>query len=112
MIRKLKAAAEEVRRRETEGVQQLRAVIEKYKLTRTHLTLVMKGMGARRGRADKTESKSAPKYRSPDNPAAVWSGHGRRPAWLIKALNDGKGIEEFLIRDAEEEPCNGSSTLN
>jgi DNA-binding protein H-NS len=37
----------------------------------------------------------AAKYRGPHG--EEWSGRGRRPAWLSKALADGKSVGDFLI---------------
>jgi DNA-binding protein H-NS len=111
-IRELQAEADEIRRNEQEGMTRLRAVIEKYKLGRTHLKMAMNDMGARRGTPAHTKSKRAPKYRSLDNPAVVWSGRGRRPAWLVAALKDGRTIDEFLIPDAQEEIGDRPSALS
>ena len=32
---------------------------------------------------------AAPKYRNPDNPKQIWSGRGKQPAWVQKALANG-----------------------
>jgi DNA-binding protein H-NS len=40
-----------------------------------------------------------PKYRNPKQPSETWSGRGKRPRWLAAALNNGRKIEEFLIRE-------------
>jgi DNA-binding protein H-NS len=40
-----------------------------------------------------------PKYRNPKQPSETWSGRGKRPRWLTAALNNGRKIEEFLIRE-------------
>ncbi len=38
----------------------------------------------------------ATKYCDPKNPDNVWSGRGKRPAWLREQLEQGHTIEEFL----------------
>lgn len=39
-----------------------------------------------------------PKYRNPTKPEETWSGRGRRPRWLAKALNNpGATLEDFQI---------------
>jgi DNA-binding protein H-NS len=40
----------------------------------------------------------APKYRNPENPADVWTGRGRQPAWFVAALKK-RGVtkEDLLI---------------
>jgi DNA-binding protein H-NS len=42
-----------------------------------------------------------PKYRNPKEPFETWSGRGKQPRWLAAALNTGRTIEEFMIRNAE-----------
>ena len=111
-IKELQAQAEAIRRNEQDGMEQLRAVIEKYKLGLAHLKMAMGDMGKRRSTRIRPKSKAAPKYRSLDNPSIVWSGRGRRPAWLVAALKDGRTIDEFLIPDAQEEIGDRPSALN
>lgn len=43
------------------------------------------------------KSKAAPKYRNPENPAETWTGRGRKPHWVHKALTDGVDISELEI---------------
>jgi DNA-binding protein H-NS len=38
-----------------------------------------------------------PKYRNPLSPSETWSGRGKRPRWLIRALNSGHKIDDFKI---------------
>jgi DNA-binding protein H-NS len=40
------------------------------------------------------------KFRNTDNLTETWTGRGRRPEWLKKALEDGQKIEDFAIRKA------------
>lgn len=40
--------------------------------------------------------KVAPKYRDPDS-GATWTGRGRAPAWVVKAEQEGKSRDNFLI---------------
>jgi DNA-binding protein H-NS len=42
-----------------------------------------------------------PKYRNPNEPSETWSGRGKQPRWLTKALNTGHAIEEFVISNLE-----------
>lgn len=46
---------------------------------------------------DQRTGKSKPKYRNPDNPSEVWTGRGKRPAWLVAKLDEGADIEDFAI---------------
>lgn len=40
--------------------------------------------------------KVLPRYRNPDS-AETWSGRGKRPRWLVAALDAGRELQEFLI---------------
>lgn len=51
---------------------------------------------AAKGKA-KTGAKVAPKYRNPDDAAQTWTGRGRQPLWVAKALEEGKTLESLLI---------------
>jgi len=110
-IKELQARAEEIRRNEQQGMEQLRAVIDKYRLGPGHLKLVMGGMSTHRGARPRTKSKVAPKYRHPDNAAIVWSGRGRKPSWVVAALKSGRTIDEFLIRGTPEETSDQISAV-
>ncbi|AGI69115.1 histone-like H-NS family protein [Octadecabacter antarcticus 307] len=38
-----------------------------------------------------------PLYRNPGDPEQTWSGRGRRPLWLLKLLETGHDLSEYLI---------------
>lgn len=40
---------------------------------------------------------AAPKYRHPENPSLTWSGRGRKPKWIVEAIEAGKSVEDFAI---------------
>ena len=42
--------------------------------------------------------KVQPKYRNPANNEETWAGRGKPPRWLANYLDQGRTIEEFLIR--------------
>ena len=50
--------------------------------------------------------KVLPKYSNPSAPEETWSGRGKRPRWLVAALQSGHKIEDFLIAATEELPGN------
>ena len=110
-IKQLQAEAEEIRRNEREGVEQLRAVIKKYKLGPAHFKLAMSGTGTPAVTHPRPKLKPVPKYRNPDD-EAVWSGRGRRPTWLIAALNEGRTLDEFVIREGAEETSETPLAVN
>ena len=48
--------------------------------------------------ATRKRQKNPPKYRNPENPDMTWTGMGRKPGWVIDALNSGKSLDDLLIR--------------
>lgn len=40
--------------------------------------------------------KNAFKYFHPTDPKVGWTGHGRRPAWVIKWVEDGNSLDSLL----------------
>lgn len=53
----------------------------------------------RPAKAKKTgpKRKVAPKYKNPENPEQTWSGRGRRPDWVNKALAAGASLDDMSI---------------
>jgi DNA-binding protein H-NS len=41
-----------------------------------------------------------PKYRNPQSPSETWSGRGKQPRWLVAAIQSGRKIDDFKIREA------------
>ncbi|QNP41407.1 H-NS histone family protein [Lysobacter solisilvae (ex Woo and Kim 2020)] len=54
--------------------------------------------GARKTTKGYKLGKVAPKYRNPANAGETWAGRGKPPRWLATYLDNGRKIEEFLIR--------------
>lgn len=77
----------EARKRE-EALAELKEVAKKHGFDIADLTS-SKGKGGK--------SVAAIRYRDPENPKATWTGRGRKPNWLVKALDAGKSIEDFAI---------------
>ncbi|GGA94254.1 H-NS histone family protein [Allosediminivita pacifica] len=42
-------------------------------------------------------SKGSPKYANPQDPTQTWTGRGRKPNWVIEALDEGKSLEQLAI---------------
>ena len=54
--------------------------------------------GAVKSKAPKKPTqKAAPKYANPADPSQTWTGRGRRPAWVISALEAGKSLDDMAI---------------
>lgn len=49
------------------------------------------------GKTPRRTTPVAPKYRNPHNQLDTWSGRGRKPAWFIVALGQGKTAEDLAI---------------
>ena len=102
-IDSLKREADELRRKEIEGVVgRIKEAIHAYGLTASDLGLG----GARMARAPKAAKKRAGrkaakagaavvKYR--DEAGNTWGGRGPRPAWLRNALAAGKQLSDFAV---------------
>ena len=56
-------------------------------------------------RADRPPRRSypkvLPKYYNPTTPTETWSGRGKKPRWLVAALQSGHKLEDFKIENAE-----------
>ncbi len=46
----------------------------------------------------KKRGKVAPKYRNPANSRETWTGRGRKPAWVVAALDSGKKLQDLAIK--------------
>lgn len=42
------------------------------------------------------EKERSIKYQNPKNPEETWTGRGRKPTWLVEALDAGQSLEDFL----------------
>lgn len=87
-INALKVQAEQLRIRErAQFIAEVRERIHAYEITAADLFGKPKGV--------KAVGKVAVKYR--DNNGNAWSGRGKRPFWMVKALAAGKKLEDFLV---------------
>ncbi len=81
-IKALQAEAEELRL--AEGIEQLRVVIRKYGVGLPHFKIALDTDKKRK------QKRLLPTHRNPNNPAETWTGRGRKPRWLVAALDAGK----------------------
>lgn len=51
----------------------------------------------------KVKKKALPKYQNIEDSSQTWTGRGRKPAWLVEALESGKELESFLIEHEKQE---------
>lgn len=45
----------------------------------------------------KPRAKVAPKYANPADPSQTWTGRGRKPRWVVAALDAGKTLDDLAI---------------
>ena len=85
---KLQKAIVRARQRERATVkQELKALAEKRGFT---LSELFDGRSKRKS--------VTPKYANPDDPSQIWTGRGRRPAWLVaKMKKRGTKLQDFAL---------------
>lgn len=94
-IEELKQKAEEARKQELAAViNDIKAKIAEHGLTAADLGLA--GGSRRATAAPRAGGKVPPKYRGPNG--ELWTGRGRKPAWVVAQLNSGRSLSEFEIR--------------
>jgi DNA-binding protein H-NS len=92
---KLLAQAESMREQEiADAVADIKRKIDLYGLTAEDLGLAKStGPGATR-----SKNKAVVKYRGPNG--ETWSGgRGRKPQWVTQALQQGRNLEEFAVKN-------------
>lgn len=48
-------------------------------------------------KSTKPRKKVAPKYANPADKSQTWTDRGRRPAWVVKALEAGNALDDLTI---------------
>lgn len=95
-LRSLRAHVEaEIRRR---GSATHRLVKRVQKLAAEHGLSLAELLNSAGSEADPTVSKRSGKpikYRNPANPAQGWTGHGRKPGWVITFLENGGTLDKL-----------------
>lgn len=97
---KLMAQAEQLRQKETEdAIADIKAKMKAYGLTPQDLgfAAIGGGNGRRAPRGPGAKSAAPAKYRGP-NGESWGGGRGRKPQWVVKALAQGRKLEEFEVR--------------
>ena len=56
-------------------------------------------LGSQSGSVSKPRKRGTvpPKYRNPANADETWTGRGRKPKWVVAALEAGSSLDDFLI---------------
>lgn len=82
------AIADFEKKKKKEALEEIKAVAEKHGFEVADLV-----EGGKKSKRSKIE----PKYRNPKNSAETWTGRGRKPKWLMEAIETGEELESFLI---------------
>jgi DNA-binding protein H-NS len=94
------------RKAEKLRTQELDEVISRIKVAIAHYGISAEQLGygasAKATRAVRVKSSSGPSSRTSyaDDHGNSWSGHGRRPGWLLEALAAGKTLEQMATPSA------------
>lgn len=90
-IAALQKLAEQARQEEVAAViAEIKAKMAEYSITVEDLGLAPRSRGRKKG------STGVAKYRNPAT-GEQWSGKGRKPGWLVRALEQGRSLEEFRV---------------
>lgn len=95
---KLLAEAERMREQEiADAIADIKRKVDLYGLTAADLGFAKSGPGGGGGRAKAVKSPVV-KFRGPNG--ETWSGgRGRKPQWVQQALQQGRSLEEFAVKD-------------
>lgn len=90
-IAALQKQAEEARKQEMASVvAEIKAKMAEYGITMEDLGSAVRSKGRRRA------ASGVAKYRNPAT-GEQWTGKGRKPGWMVQALEQGRSMEEFRI---------------
>lgn len=85
----LQRQAEDARKREVaDGVAQIKKIMADVGIT-------LSDLGCKQSRRA-AGGENVARYRNPDN-GSTWTGRGRKPDWINKALAEGRSLESFAI---------------
>jgi DNA-binding protein H-NS len=85
-------------KRKTDALNAARALVAQYGYDMSDiLTPSGKLPGHNAGKKIKTSKSGPPKYRNPTNPDETWTGHGRRPKWVLDYVAEGNELTNIEI---------------
>lgn len=80
------------------------AIAQKKEIEKAQVLEDMKSLAKEKGfdfsdftSGKKPRKKAEAKYRNPENLEQTWTGMGRKPNWLVAALDDGEDLDDFKI---------------
>jgi len=81
--------------RKIEEARAVKAAIEAMAAEAGFTVDELMGGGGRRKR--KVSAAPEVRYRNPKDPSQTWTGRGRRPSWLLEAMDKGVALEKFAV---------------
>jgi len=81
--------------RKIEEARAVKAAIEAMAAEAGFTVDELMGGGGRRKR--KVSAAPEVRYRNPKDPSQTWTGRGRRPSWLLEAMDNGVALEKFAV---------------
>ena len=75
------------------AIEQIKDIVVANAITRADLAFIVDPVADKKPR--KVRPDLLPKYKGPNG--ELWSGRGRKPNWLIAALNGGATVEQFAV---------------
>ncbi|MGH1331239.1 MAG: H-NS family nucleoid-associated regulatory protein [Paracoccaceae bacterium] len=104
-LRKLSARVEkaiiaEEKRLKKAALAEIKSVAQKHGLSLAEIAGAEKAPAKKpkvKKAKKKTGAKVAPKYRNPADADQTWTGRGRRPLWVVAALESGKTLDDISI---------------
>jgi DNA-binding protein H-NS len=94
-IRELEAKAAALEQAGKPGIDELKALVAKYRLRPADIKLAFAQRGTKKPQARSVKVK--PKYRNPQDKSETWAGRGLKPRWLVALMKQGKSLEDFAI---------------
>ncbi|MNR71238.1 DNA binding protein, nucleoid-associated [compost metagenome] len=93
----LMAQAEKLRQEEiAQVVAGIHQTMTNYGLTAADLGFAPKAKAGRS--SNSTRTRTAARYQGPQG--QLWSGHGRKPNWLVTEMAQGKSLDDFRVGTA------------
>ncbi len=98
-VSELEALSQEIEARKAQVAEEAKqnAYNEMLAIAEQHGVSFEEVVALHSGKGRKSGSKATAKYANPNDPSQTWSGRGRKPGWVHKALEAGKSLEDIEI---------------
>jgi len=97
-LKSLKADVEQAIRKQVSGTQRLVKKVQKLAAAQGFSLNELLAIAGGSGEVPATSrSGSVIKYRNPVNPSQGWTGHGRKPGWVVEYLANGGTLDKLAV---------------